>query len=699
MFMRIGNLAVVVFMCLFGFAGPALAHSIPVHHDLEVTLHPFEQRLTGDDTLKVKVWTGDEVLLTLAEGARVSRVSIGEKPVPYTFRDGRIWIPVHEHLLQDGIKVHVSYEAFFRDAVPRDPAYTEDPGYGVLGVISPEGTFLLSGAGWYPDLPGSRPTFRVRVKAPAGYEAVTAGRRISRKTEPESTTSVWQTEKPVRGLNLSAGPYLISGQDIEGIPIYTYFFPEDNHLSGQYFEATAGYLRLYADLFGPYPFEKFAVVENFFPTGYGFPSYTLLGRTVVRLPFILETSLGHEVSHAWWGNGVLVEQDQGNWSEGLATYVADHLFKERLSVEEAREYRLKVLRDYATLVSPENDFPLKDFMSRTSPWTHAVGYGKGLMVFHMARSMLGDEAFWKGLREVCDKKLFQRASWDDFALAFERVSGRDLRPFFRQWVTRPGAPRLALEDVKASKEKGGWIVTGRLTQQAPFYNLEVPLRFETEMGNIDTRIFLTGDTAPIGLCFRSIPRRLVADPGVDLFRRLDPEEVPAVINGMKGSGSLVAVTARHVSRDVVDAFRVLLEGFGHRDALILSENEAFPERLEGHDILCLGVPDIPDIKDSMRPLPKGLSASRNRFTVAGVTYDDPGDALFMIFSKPRDGRHVVGLYLPLSAKAAAMTARKVSHYGKYSYLVFRDGVNQVKATWPVSASPLTHVFTFREAAP
>ena len=35
---------------------------------------------------------------------------------------------------------------------------------------------------------------------------------------------------------------------------------------------------MYRGLIGPYPYQKFALVENFWETGYGMPSFTLLGR-------------------------------------------------------------------------------------------------------------------------------------------------------------------------------------------------------------------------------------------------------------------------------------------------------------------------------------------------------------------------------------------------------------------------------------
>jgi hypothetical protein len=684
---------VAVHVCLLGLAAATAAHPLSVHHDLSVTLHPPDQRLTGVDTLTLEAHAGTEVLITLADDAHIIGVSIGKKSVAYRFKDGRLRIPLSGDAAKGDIKLVVSYECFFRDRVPEDPVYTEDPSYGVTGVISPEGTFLLAEAKWYPDFPDSKPTFRVRVQAPSGYEAVTAGKRLDRSTQGGMTTSIWEISRPSAGLGLSAGPYVVREGDHHGIPIYTYFFPEDDHLAKQYLEATAEYLRLYTDLFGPYPFEKFAVVENFFPTGYGFPSYTLLGRTVLRLPFILETSLAHEVAHAWWGSGVLVNYDQGNWCEGLVTYIADHLLKERSSGEEARAYRLRALRGYATLVSSKTDFPLQAFTSRFSPATHAVGYGKGAMVFHMARRLLGDEAFWASLREVFQEKLFQRASWDDFALAFERASGRNLGPFFQQWVARPGAPALALQDVEASEGKEGWTITGRVVQQAPYYDLEVPLRLELDGPAIDAKIALTGQAAAFTLRSKSPPSRIVVDPDVDLFRRLDPGEIPPDINGIKGSRALVAVVARSLSKESAEASKILLEAFGQKHAPVLREDEATPAQLNGHDVLYLGLPGEETFVSS---LPGAVTISRNHFIVEGVKYDTQGDVLFIVVSHPQETQRVAGLFLPLSAKAIATAARKIPHYGKYSYLVFRDGVNQAKGTWPVSESPLIHVFKLKE---
>jgi hypothetical protein len=675
---------------VFLFGATALASPPIVHHDLAVILYPASQRLTGTDTLKVTPGKASRFFLTLAADAHVTEVSIAGKTTPFTFENGCLHIPLAQHAGSGEVAVSVSYEAFFRDSVPKDPIHTEDPSYGVTGVILPEGTFLLPGAGWYPDFPGSSCSFFLRVQAPAGYEAVTQGKRLNRDTDADLTISVWDITHATKGLALSAGPYVVQEREVHGIPIYTYLFPEDRHLAGQYLEATARYLRLYSNLFGPYPFEKFAVVENFFPTGYGFPSYTLLGKTVIRLPFILDTSLGHEVAHSWWGNGVLVDYDRGNWCEGLTVYVADYSYKERSSAEEGRAYRLKVLRDYATLVPSGEDFPLQAFTGRISPLTRAVGYGKGAMVFHMARRLVDDMAFWAGLRDVFREKCFRVASWDDFAEALGHAGGRNLKPFFCQWVTRPGAPKLAVEDVELKKDNQGWEVSGRLTQKSPYYDLEVPLRLETDGASIEAKISSTGREAFFALSSNATPRRLVADPDVDLFRHLDPSEIPPSVNGIKGSKSLVVVVARSLSPVTRDASRLLLKALGQEKSPMFLEDEIYPSRLEGHDVLYVG---FPKDKAYLPTLPKGLAVWPDRFTVEGVRYHGEGDVLFVVLPNPQDRQRVMGLFLPLSANAVPKVARKIPHYGKYSYLVFRKGVNQAKGTWPVSASPLIHVFS------
>src|SRR4030042_1430834 len=90
-----------------------------------------------------------------------------------------------------------------------------------------------------PEIPGGRPTFRLWVEGPAGYEAVTAGRLVRRETAAEATRSEWETREPIGGLSLSAGPYLVRGAGSGGARLFTYFLPETDALSDTYLAAGA----------------------------------------------------------------------------------------------------------------------------------------------------------------------------------------------------------------------------------------------------------------------------------------------------------------------------------------------------------------------------------------------------------------------------------------------------------------------------
>jgi aminopeptidase N len=69
-------------------------------------------------------------------------------------------------------------------------------------------------------------------------------------------------------------------------------------------------------------------------------------------------------------------------------------------------------------------------------------YEKGGWILHMLRDTVGQDAFWNGMREYYRRFRDRNASTDDLRQVFEQVSGKSLKPFFTQWLTRPGTPRL-----------------------------------------------------------------------------------------------------------------------------------------------------------------------------------------------------------------------------------------------------------------
>ncbi len=554
------------------------------------------------------------------------------------------------------------------------------------GTIQAEGVFLSGASKWYPaPAEGTLVTFSLELTLPAGWDAMSQGRRTIHERTPTGTRVAFVSDEPQEEIWLVAGPWNETERTVDGIETLALLRSKDDTLSAKYLDATGPYIAMYGKLIGAYPYSKFALVENFWETGYGMPSFTLLGSKVIRLPFILTSSYPHEILHNWWGNGVYVAPDSGNWSEGLTAYLADHLFAEQKGG--GAGYRQEALQKYADYASRAKDFPLSEFRERHSPSTEAVGYGKALMLFHMMRRELGDEIFVKGLRALYAGKKFQRASFDDARRALEAAVGRDLRASFTPWVTRTGAPQLRAHDVSARKgDDGSWRLTGKIEQVqdgAP-YALAIPIAVTLEGRDTAMQLAIraTARETSLVLTVPARPVRLDVDPEFDLFRRLDVEEAPPALSGAFGDDLCTMILPAKADAPMLAAYRAM--------AAEWNTGRASPMKVVDDDVL--------------NALPKAGSiwvvGFENRFAAAAA------DALAPYAARPEPGaaraRVLVARRTPGQPPVLAFVAadhaaqvpgltRKLPHYHKYSYLAFEgdEPVNVDKGRWPVTRSPMT----------
>jgi hypothetical protein len=676
-----------VLLFLLAFAAGAQAAGLRAHHNLQIELYPAANKLIGIDAISIKPDAAEILEFRISEGVSQLKVDVNKKSRNFNFENGRIKLRLEPQEQSADLQITIYYAGIFDDPVPVRPVNADNPGYGVTGTISEKGSFLLAGAGWYPELAGGQATYRLRVNAPEGLIAVTAGRSLGHKTAQGQTESTWEVDYPVEGLSLSVARYVVTEKSVGRVTAATYLLPHNQDLAQSYLEATAGYIALYSDLFGPYPFQKFAVVENFFPTGFGFPSYTLMGGRVLRLPFIIHTSLGHEIAHCWWGNGVYVDYARGNWSEALTTYVADYLFKEMKSKQAALDYRRQWLRNFATLVRPDNDFPLDRFTHRYNPVSKAIGYDKGAMVFHMIRRKLGEEAFWNALRDVYRDRLFQKTSWSDLQQAFEARGQHSLKEFFDQWIHRKNAPRLFMDNVQLDPSAGKWKVSGQIIQNDPRYTISLNLALEAGSEKINREIEITAEKTAFEMTSNQRPRRLSADPDFDTMRMLYAAEIPPAVNNIKGSPSVQIVLSDLLQPGIKKAAETLALALGLKNYQFISEREVRRSQLAENDFLLIGQPKQRTLLPQM---PEQISIQPGSFTLNHALYNESSDAFFGVFHHPFNDNHIAALFIPSSNQYADMVARKITHYGKYSYLAFQSGKNMAKGVWSVKKSPLVY---------
>ncbi len=570
------------------------------------------------------------------------------------------------------------------------------------GIVGPEGVYLSGSSGWIAEFGDEMVRFSIEIESPPDWHVISQGSGTSDAgmTPAGARIARWNSEGDLEQVYLVGGPLEIARETAGSVEALVYLHEMDDALARKYLDATARYIEMYRKLIGPYPYDKFALVENFWETGYGMPSFTLLGEQVIRLPFILHSSYPHEILHNWWGNSVFVDYESGNWCEGLTAYMADHLIQEQRG--RGREYRRDTLQKYRSFVKDGRDFPLSEFRSRHSAASEAVGYGKSLMLFHMLRQDVGDDGFRAAMADFYRKNKGERASFSDIQASIDSTTGEDLTLFFDQWVSRAGAPSLALHDVDLAgpSATGVFTVTGAILQEqaAPPFALSTPVVVATESGQESARVDLKSRETRFELEFESRPRAIAVDPSFDVFRLLDPHETPSSIGQVFGEPRVLAILP---SRGPVDEYRALMERWRTEDHeiefMLDSEVDALPS---DRGVWLLGRSNRFAADHLKRELTSSMADSIDTVRIGGEQVETVGNSIVVIRRNAANAEEAIGWISVDPIEAFDGFARKLPHYGKYSYLAFEgdEPTNFVKGQWETTDSPLVFEFETGGAA-
>jgi len=661
-------------------AGVWALADVPVHHALRIELDPASHRLAVEDVITLpgagpqefelnaalSILSPTDGLETVAavEGSGADRYRLTTVPEGNTLRiryQGTVDFGLSDEKEQ--------YTRGFRQTA---------------GIVGQEGVFLAGDTVWYPRFGDGLVTFDLQAAVPEGWHLISQGTGTSRGADGRAR---WSTSEPMDEIYLVGGPLRRYADSAGAVEALVYLRERDDALAGKYLAATARYIEMYRGLIGPYPYDKFALVENFWETGYGMPSFTLLGSQVIRFPFILTSSYPHEILHNWWGNSVFVDYDSGNWSEGLTAYLADHLIKEQRG--QGALHRRDTLQKYRNYVAQGGrDFPLAQFRARHSAATEAVGYGKTLMVFHMLRRRIGDDAFREALARFYRAQRGKRASWSDLRASFEAASGEDLGGFFTQWVERAGVPSLAVRVEEPDRgDDGVWRVRGSLEQSGDGepYVLGVPVVVESATATETQVVAVTGERAAFEIASPGgRPQRLAVDPAFDVFRLLDPREIPPSIGQIFGEPRVLALLPSVAPPAVQERYRELMEGWRSESHEIEIVRDVDLERLPGdRAVWILGRDNV-----WSRLFAERIEGDAIVFGVERAPF--AGHSLVTVRRHPDNLEEAVGWLVVDPPPAFAGVGRKLPHYGKYSYLAFEgdEPTNVVKGQWPADDSPL-----------
>jgi len=662
---------------------PNFDFNIQSHH-LIIQIDPSQHLLKAEDRLEINIKWGrlQSLSFLLNPKLKITRIvdqrtgqPLHWSETPFSSHARRLDISLQK--IEEPHLLSISYEGPIYDPIVKERGLQFVRGDQTSGLISPEGVYLSSATHWYPNRPDSMARFEVEATIPEPFRIVTQGELVSENLKDGTWSSKWVNGLPAESLTLVAGKYSVKRREAEGTKISTYFFPEDDRFSEIFLNAADEYLKTYSDLLGPYPYKKFDIVQNFFSSGYGIPTFTLLAPETIRQgkEFLRPGALDHEVVHSWWGHFVNVKPGTGNWVEALTTYCTNYYYKElKIGKEVARKHRQEVVQKYAIQVPPSKDYPLRRFEGKDTELDGQIGYGKGSMVFHMLRRVVGKDLFFAILRQFAKQYGGKQASWEDIKKIFEEASGKRLDWFFSQWLDRSGGPQLKLENPKVQTTSNGYLVSGEVVQEGDVYQLFLPI--EVDDGLLKRRLFLevSKRKSSFSIGLPSIPLKLTLDPDDHLFRRLYPEEIIPGLNALLEDREKVFIISDQgdeESRKIY--FELAKMAKDQKGGEILPVREVTEEKLRNASVMLLGESwKTPIISKLISNLPKPINHKEGSFFVKGNRVDERDESLLLTFPNPLHPGKWVTIYFGRSASSLAR-ARYIFFYGWDSYILFKNG--------------------------
>ncbi|HEU4796212.1 MAG TPA: M1 family metallopeptidase [Pyrinomonadaceae bacterium] len=399
----------------------------------------------------------------------IDSVTLDSNPTPFTHQDGKLKVNLTKPA-QPGTRLQISVQ------------YHGKPKDGLILSADKDGKPSAVGDNWpnrvhhwIPTLdhPSAKATVTYNITAPANNEVVANG-RLDRVETTTSGNRTWTYSEgvpiPPYCMVIAVGQFKRFEPTERAVTPLSYYVPHsDAQFALKGFAPTNPSLIYFSETIAPYPYEKLAMIvgatrfggmENsgaivFSSTLFDPHPQAKISKTY-GIPQGVVTLIAHEVAHQWFGDSVTESTWSDLWlSEGFATYFAG-LFLQRYESEEAFQTYMKNAATQVFEYEKKKRTPIFDRDTENLlDLLNANSYQKGAWVLHMLRSTLGDEAFFRGIRNYYGAHASTptgpgtspatgTATTEDLRAVLEKSSGRDLRPFFARWIYDSGHPQYEL---------------------------------------------------------------------------------------------------------------------------------------------------------------------------------------------------------------------------------------------------------------
>jgi aminopeptidase N len=410
--------AVVLFLCVTTSlaAAPLPRPYTAENYDVRIQADLGKQYLSGEAAIRVHSQAGNAVsaLEFDAGSLEIASVLEGDSPQPFE-RDRSLLIIVLTNPLQpdQSRTLTVKYQA--------------GPAAGLK--FFPDQIYTSVTSDWMPcnDRPGERATLHLTITAPmemnvAGSGRLTATHAGYTQTTEAQTITEWQLDSPAEpswfGFALGAFPEKTSDADSVKLRVLGSDTP--------IFEPTTAAMHYLAERTGKhYPGQTYTQVLIHGDVSRAMAGgLTLLPQSyaqgLTKQPEDLWL-LADELAHQWYGAGIAVKDWSDLWlSEGVSAFVTDAFLGQRFG--KARYDReIQNSRQIFNRLHAEGKDPS---LSNTAWTTRQDADGespehKGAWFLYLVNQLIGDSAFWNGLRLYTSDQWNRAAASEDLQRAFD----------------------------------------------------------------------------------------------------------------------------------------------------------------------------------------------------------------------------------------------------------------------------------------
>jgi aminopeptidase N len=481
--------------------------------------------------------------LDCGDRLKVAKVTVGPQAAPCTFtaKDSKL-----------SIKLDKAYGV--TDTIDLAITYSGSPDRGLYFVL-PEApypekrlSFWTQGESedtrhWLPcyDYPNERASSEMIVTTEKPLFVLSNGVLVETRDSPGgATTYHWKMSVPHASylISLAASDFAVYHDRAGALPVDYYVAHQVDEMTARRFMGkTPRMIAFYGDKTGqPYPFAKYAqvCVPDFIAGGMENISATTMTETalhdeIAELEGDQDGLVAHELAHQWFGDLMTCKDWSHIWlNEGFASYF-DALFAEFDRGDDA--FRIGINGSQSAYMGSDQGYRRPIVESRydsADDLFDTVTYSKGACVLHALRGLLGDAAWWKGIRTYVATYKEKTVETDDFRQAMEAATGKDLKWFFDQWVYKAGHPELKVRWHFEDADKTVRVQIGqtqKVDDQTALFRLPTTLEITADDGS--TRavpIVVSGTTHEFVIPAPAKPKMVLFDPEGWLIKQLDFEQ-------------------------------------------------------------------------------------------------------------------------------------------------------------------------------